>query len=267
MDLSIIFLNNLDSRRQYLKETIEKKTEALAGAPSGRLRVCTYRGHTSYYYVEKAKDSTGKYLNKKGDPLARALAQKDYDQKIIRAAGEELKILERLICQQERSVEEVYPSLNPARRELVAPISLTDEEYIAHWLENKKCEPMVFGEADPVILTAEGYRVRSKSEQLWADLMEDAGVPHVFEPQIYLEGHGWIRPDFAGLNVRKRKEIVIEHFGMMDDPAYAEKNVDKLHDYERNGFVLGDDLLITMETKKFVPERKSIEELIKRHFL
>ena len=97
--------------------------------------------------------------------------------------------------------------------------------------------------------------------------MEDAGVPHVFEPQIYLEGHGWIRPDFAGLNVRKRKEIVIEHFGMMDDPAYAEKNVDKLHDYERNGFVLGDDLLITMETKKFAPERKSIEELIKRHFL
>ena len=265
--MSIIFLSNLESRRRYLKETIKKKTEALINAPGGRLRVCTYKGHTSYYCVEKAKDSTGKYLNKKSDPLARALAQKDYDQKIIRAAEEEMKILDRLIGQQRRSVEEVYPSLSPARRELITPIRLSDEEYAAWWLENKKCERMGFGEDDPVILTREGYRVRSKSEQLWADLMEDAGVPHVFEPQIYLEGRSWVRPDFAGLNVRKRKEIIIEHFGMMDDPAYAEKNVDKLHDYERNGFVLGDDLLITMETKKFAPERKSIEDLIKRHFL
>ena len=265
--MSNILLTNLLSRKEYLNDVLLKKEVALQSTPEGKLRTSTVKGHYRYYHVLDEQNNRGMYLKQKDYSLARALAQKDYDQKIIRAAGEELKILERLIRQQERSVEEVYPSLNPARRELVAPISLTDDEYIAHWLESKKCEPMGFSDDDPVILTTEGYRVRSKSEQLWADLMEEAGVPHVFEPQIYLEGHGWIRPDFAGLNVRKRKEIVIEHFGMMDDPAYAEKNVDKLHDYERNGFVLGDDLLITMETKKFAPERKSIEELIKRHFL
>ena len=265
--MSNILLTNLLSRKEYLKDVLLKKEVALQGIPEGKLRTSIVKGHYRYYHVLDEQKDRGRYLKRKDYSLARALAQKDYDQKIIRAAGEELKILDRLIRQQGRSVEEVYPSLSPARRELITPISLTDEEYVAWWLESKRCEPMGFDENDPVIMTLEGYRVRSKSEQLWADMMEEAGVPHVFEPQIYLEGHCWVRPDFTGLNVRKRKEIVIEHFGMMDDPAYAEKNVDKLHGYERNGFVLGDDLLITMETKKFAPGRKSIEDLIKRHFL
>lgn len=265
--MSNIFLSNLESRKQYLKEIVEKKAEALADAPAGRLRTCTYKGNNSYYFVEKAKDSTGKYLTKKDMELACALAQKDYDQRVIASAERELVILDRLIGQQSTSVEEIYPSLNPARQVLVNPVRLTDEEYVARWIESKKCEPMGFSDDDPVILTTEGYRVRSKSEQLWADLMEEAGVPHLFEPLVYLEGRGWVRPDFIGLNVRKRKEIIIEHFGMMDDPGYANKNVDKLHEYERNGFVLGDDLLITMETKKFAPDRQSIEELIKTHFI
>ena len=48
------------------------------------------------------------------------------------------------------------------------PVRLPDDEYIARWLESKKCEPMGFDENDPEILTKEGYRVRSKSEQLWS---------------------------------------------------------------------------------------------------
>lgn len=147
------------------------------------------------------------------------------------------------------------------------PVRLPDDEYIARWLESKKCEPMGFDENDPEILTKEGYRVRSKSEQLWADSFFGLEVPHVFEPKLFLKGHGWVRPDFVGLNVRLRKEIWVEHLGMMDDPAYSDKNVKKVHGYERNGFILGDTLLISIETKKHPLEAKAIEELIKKHFL
>ncbi len=264
--MSDYFNSILIARRKYLASIVFEKERALTGAPEGTLRVSGTSAHRQYYHMATVGNNEV-YLGREGVLLARALAQKDYDQRIVRAGEEELKILDRLIRQQGHSVEDVYSLLSPARQTLVTPVRLTDEEYVRCWLESKVCEPMGFSEEDPVILTSEGYRVRSKSEQLWADLMEDAGIPHVFEPQIYLEGRGWVRPDFAGFNVRKRKEIIIEHFGMMDDPAYAEKNVDKLHDYERNGFVLGDDLLITMETKKFPLERKVIEELIKRHFL
>ena len=120
---------------------------------------------------------------------------------------------------------------------------------------------------DPIILTSEGYRVRSKSEQLWADSFKRFNVPHVFEPKLYLKGKGWVRPDFVGLNVRLRKEIWVEHMGMMDMLSYSEENVRKLHLYERNGYVLGDNLLITMETRRSPLEAKSIEAMITKHFL
>ena len=100
-----------------------------------------------------------------------------------------------MIKQQMNSAEEIYNSLSPVRQKLVTPIMLPDDEFIRQWLESKKCEPMGFDDNDPEILTAEGYRVRSKSEQLWADSFDRFNVPHVFEPKLYLKGKGWVRPD------------------------------------------------------------------------
>ena len=265
--MSTIFLNFLKSRESYLQRIVKDKRYNIEKSPEGRLRTATFQGHTSFYQVVNPNDSTGKYLNKNDISLARALAQKDYDLKVLRSAEKELGILERVIKFQGQSVEEIYNSLSPVRRALVEPVRLPDDEYIRQWLKSKECEPMGFSENDPVILTSEGYRVRSKSEQLWADTFERFGVPHVFEPLVYLEGHGWVRPDFGALNVRSRKEIYVEHFGIMDSASYFEDNVKKLHDYERNGFVLGDNLLITMETRRSPLEVRSIEALIKKHFL
>ena len=259
-------LNVLVKRKEYLEDVISKKEKALGAVPGGNLRTSSINGHYRYYHVTE-KRTNGLYLTKDKMEIAEALAQRDYDREVLASGERELKTLDELIIQQSISVEDVYQNLSPARKPLVNPIRLPDDEYVAQWLESKRCEPMGFTDSDPVIITAGGYRVRSKSEQMWADAFEEFGVPHYFEPLLYLEGHGWVRPDFAGLNVRRRKEIIVEHFGMMDVFSYSDTNVQKLHDYERNGFVLGDDLLITMETKKYPPDRRSIEGLIKKHFL
>ena len=255
------------SRKDYLEGLVHDTEIALEAAPEGTLRVSGGSRSIQYYHVNGPGDRKGKYLNQTRWDTVRALAQKDYDRKVLLSAKKELYWLKGLEGMQDSFAEDVYSLLSPARRALIAPIEIPDDEYVRSWLESKRCEPMGFGESDPVILTMEGYRVRSKSEQQWADAMKRLEVPHVFEPLLYLEGRGWVRPDFAGLNVHKRKEIYVEHFGMMDDPAYSDKNVDKLHIYERNGYVLGDSLLITMETKKHPLETKAIEELISRHFL
>ncbi len=265
--MSDYFNSIIIARMNYLAGIINEKKKAISDAPAGTLRVNYLYGHPYYYHIKESKDTNGIYLNKDQIVTAQSLAQKDYDQKVIKACEKELKHLESIIHTPSKSAEDIYTSLSPARQALVNPIRLPDEEYVAQWLTSKKCELMGFDDSDPVILTAGGYRVRSKSEQMWADAFEEFGVPHYFEPLLYLEGRGWVRPDFAGLNVRRRKEIIVEHFGMMDVFSYSDTNVQKLHDYERNGFVLGDDLLITMETKKYPPDRKSIEELIQKHFL
>jgi len=258
------FKNLLDARKRYLEDVLAEKKGFIEQYPDGNLRTMTYKGHTSYYSVRKG---IKQYISRKDVETIKKLAQKDYDLKILNAAEEELRILDEMIKQQMNSAEEIYNSLSPVRQKLVTPVRLPDDEFIRQWLESKKCEPMGFDDNDPEILTAEGYRVRSKSEQLWADSFDRLNVPHVFEPKLYLKGKGWVRPDFVGLNVRERKEIWVEHFGMMDSLSYANDNVFKLHIYERNGFVLGDDLLITLETRKFPLEVKSVEELIRKHFL
>ena len=262
-----ILLNDLEKRREYLYKVVAEKDAFINNCPEGSLRTATHDGQTSYYRVTEFKDSSGKYISKKDIRLIKDLAQKDYDSKVIRRAEKELVLLDRLIKYQDQSIEEIYNSLSPVRQKLVTPVRLPDDEFIRQWMESKKCEPMGFDEMDPIILTSEGYRVRSKSEQLWADSFKRFNVPHVFEPKLYLKGKGWVRPDFVGLNVRLRKEIWVEHMGMMDMLSYSEENVRKLHLYERNGYVLGDNLLITMETRRSPLEAKSIEAMITKHFL
>ena len=58
----------------------------------------------------------------------------------------------------------------------------------------------------------------------------------------------WIYPDFTILNPETREEIYWEHFGMLDEPEYANKAILKLNEYELNGIHLGHQLIATFET-------------------
>ena len=66
--------------------------------------------------------------------------------------------------------------------------------------------------------TSKGERVRSKSEVIIADVLNREGVPYRYEYPIYIKGIGKIYPDFTVLNIGIRKEMIWDHFGMMDDP-------------------------------------------------
>lgn len=65
-------------------------------------------------------------------------------------------------------------------------------------------------------------------------------------------------PDFTLLNIRTRKEILWEHFGMMDDPEYVEKAVQKIMTYEQNEIFQGENLILTYETRKIPLNQKTI---------
>ena len=69
---------------------------------------------------------------------------------------------------------------------------------------------------------------------------------------------GNIYPDFTVLNVRTRKEMLWEHFGMMDEPEYAEKAVQKIMTYEQNNIFPGENLILTYETRKNPLNQKTI---------
>ena len=122
-----------------------------------------------------------------------------------------------------------------------------------------------FAEDAPEFYTSRGERVRSKSEWIIAELLEKEGIPYRYEYPVYLRGFGKVYPDFTVLNVRTRREIYWEHMGMMDNPVYAEKAVNKIHTYEQNGMFQGEDLLVTYETSKNPLNQKVIMRMIQRY--
>ncbi len=69
------------------------------------------------------------------------------------------------------------------------------------------------------------------------------------------------------LNVRKRKEVILEHFGKMDDFRYVSKNIPKIDIYQKNGFFPGDNFIMSFETSQYPLDVRTIDILIVKYLL
>lgn len=93
------------------------------------------------------------------------------------------------------------------------------------------------------------------------------GIPYRYEYPLQLKGYGIIYPDFMLLNLRTREEYYLEHLGMMDDPEYAHKAIQKLETYGKNNIFPGKNLLLTYETSDSIPNMKIVEKVFEAFLL
>ena len=257
----------LEARKSFLLQLKKEKVEALRTVPEGSLRVCSHGKRTQYYHRNDPKDFSGVYIRSNEIELARELAQKDYDQRVLRAIEKEVDAIDTYFNNYPQvNVENVYESLHKERQKLIKPVGKSDQQYLQEW-ECVEYEGKEFDENMPEFYTAKGERVRSKSEVIIADMLYREGIPYRYEYPLYLRGTGRIYPDFTILNLRLRKEILWEHLGMMDDFAYAEKTVRKISGYEQNGMFPGEDLILTYETRKTPLNSRTIMLMIKHYLL
>ena len=261
-----IFGEQLKEQRIYLHKIIEEKRRALEDAPKGRLRCKKNHERQEYYWVTDRENTIGRYLLVDQQDLVKTLAQKAYDLKALGFAEEEYKRLCALEKYREaHPLESAYEQYSPARKALVRPIVLSDEEYITRW-KSRQHTVLGFEEGAPEFYTKAGLRVRSKSEIIIAERLDDLVLPYIFEFPVYLPDRGWVFPDFTILNVRLRKAYLWEHLGRMDDPGYLVSNISKLKSYEKEGYYMGDNLIVTFETKDSPIDTRQVDRLIK-HFL
>ena len=106
--------------------------------------------------------------------------------------------------------------------------------------------------------TASGHKVRSKSELQIDELLYSNGLIYRYDSELVLADGTIMYPDFVVLHPKEKRLIIIEHFGRMDDPKYAAKQMKRLKAYAENGYILGRDLFFTMETKAEPLERWQI---------
>ena len=255
----------LEKRKEHLLQIKRDKENALVTAPRGTLRVSGHDNKIQYYQRNDPKDFNGTYIREKDIHLAQGLAQKDYDQKVLRSIEQELNAINKYLSNYPMTyAEQIYEKLHKERRVLVEPIVEPEEQYVDKW-EAVPYQGKGFSEDTPEFYTAKGERVRSKSELIIADLLNKQAIPYRYEYPIQFKGGGKIYPDFTVLNVKKRKEMYWEHLGMMDDPSYVEKSLQKITLYEQNGIFPGENLILTYETRKNPMNQKIIRLMIQRY--
>ena len=99
--------------------------------------------------------------------------------------------------------------------------------------------------------TANGERVRSKSEIIIADHLRRYGVVYKYEKPLELTVHGrrvTFYPDFTVMNSRTGRIYYLEHFGMMDNEDYYNAVLRKLDAFEMNQLLIGRDVLLLHES-------------------
>ena len=256
----------LEKRLTELQQQLVQTEKIVQKAPSGRIRISQKRGHPEYYLVSETGSLQGKYLPKKQLQLAVQLAQKDYDSQLMPLLRTEITALQNYLRATRNctNIPKLYNSLCPSRRALIQPVTLPDEQYAAQW-QTVQYQGLPFESDAPVYTTARDERVRSKSEVIIADALLRHGIPYRYEFPLKLnKGRQTLTfyPDFLCLNIRTRQEFLWEHFGMMDDPAYAQKATAKLRLYEENGILPGRNLLLTMETQTEPLSTRAVEKII-----
>ena len=270
----------LGKRAADLLNLIKNKEHAIKNAPGGSVRIVRRGKKLQFYKKAGAGDYQGTYMPREEDALARRLVQKDYDERVLEKANEELRFIQRLQSSlQKNSVDTVYAVLDENRKSLVIPASLPNSQYAELWqsvtYRKKKTE-----ENAPKLITDNGEIVRSKSEVIIANALKAHQIPYRYEFPIFIDrvegnredseifindDYCKFHPDFYCLNLKTRQEFAWEHFGMMDDTDYAEQAIQKLSRYAANGYFPGKNLIITMESKNTPLNSLEINRIIKAY--
>lgn len=250
--------------QKRLESIIIRTKDRLINVPEGNLRLSKSNNHVQYYHCNE-ENKTGAYISKSNYDLAQKLAQKSYDEKVLKLAEKRLsQILKITKDYTDNEINQIYLNEHIERQKLIKPIEQTWEEKVKEW-KNKEYKGKYFQEELVVIMTEKGERVRSKSEKIMADYFYRNGIEYKYECPLYLKGIGIVYPDFTFLSKKSGEEIYWEHFGKADEPGYARNMVKKINMYESNKIYVGESLIITYETEQTILSTGKIEELVKRY--
>lgn len=254
--------------RTRLQKIEEKIRNQLKDAPEGTLRISKSNNHIQYYHCkEEIPRKNGIYLHKTEEELVHQLAQKGYNEKVLRLVEKRLRQISRIAEEyQDDEIEKIFLREHKLRQKLICPVESTWKQQLEQWMK-EEYEGKGFKEGNPIIYSDRGERVCSKSEKILADYFYHNNIPYKYEKPLRLAGYGVVYPDFTFLSRRTGREIYWEHEGRMDDPNYAKSAIKKIESYENNGIHIGERLILTFETESMVLSRKSIERNVKRFLL
>lgn len=267
-----VYQNNYEIISSVLRQiddlqTLQKELQnELKKLPQGKIRISISNKTYQFFHITSREHCLGKYISKRKNAfLINQLAQKRYNQALLIEVNRERKTLQKFIRQYKPgNLTFIYKKQHPALKNYIKPYCLDNETFIKNWLKTK-IPINTFSPENLIYNTSMGIKVRSKSEVLIAETLASYKIPFRYEYPINLKNFGIIHPDFYCLNPRTLKEIIWEHFGMMDNIEYANNTVKKLNYYQLNGYICGKNLCFTQETSIHPLDIKQIQLVIKNY--
>ncbi len=265
MEDYIYELTNQFKEIERMMATHNKRMERDKFSENIRIHASISNGVYQYYYVDEK--GTRVYAKHSELDKVRRIVQRDYDIAVQRVMSHDRLLLKNFLKKYDpESIYGVYENLCEAKKRLVTPAIPSNEEFVDNWKsEYQGMRNKYYEEGD--YETEAGEMVRSKSEKIIADLLYRKGIPYQYEPELILRDGTKIYPDFAVLNLKHRKTIYWEHLGMMSDEEYAVKNLHKIAVYEKNGYYLGDTLVISMESEYMALNVRDLEKKINKYLI
>lgn len=248
----------LEKELCYLKELKRNLDQELSIPFEGKLY--GRKSHNSYqYYVD------GKYLPKNNIVQAINLAQYEYNKKVNHQIESIIKVIESFSkTYLNNPLDNIYYNMPPSKQALITPVQKTIKQMLEEF-DTEEFEPGQFDKEANELYTIKNERVRSKSEVLIANALYHHGIHYKYEKPLLLnvgDHKKLFRPDFTIMVERTGEIKYLEHLGMLDNSDYFANNLDKLGIYERNGLLIGRDIILLHEVSYSQLSTRTIDNYI-----
>lgn len=230
--------------------------------PSSKLVCCTHKNSSKWYQKE---DHGRTYIPKSNRPLAERLAKKKYLSSLLQDLENEKTALSFYLRHHSSSEKSEQLLTTPSEyQKLLTPYFTPLSQELSDWMH---C-PYEHNTAHPenlIYKSVSNTLLRSKSEVLIDMLLHTHNIPYRYECVLHL-GYSALYPDFTIRHPLTGDFYYWEHFGLMDNSAYLENALSKLHLYAAHGIIPDIQLITTYETKDHPLDPEIVEKYIEYFF-
>lgn len=255
----IIFIQNILEQQKQLNKSIENYKKLINTFPSGKLQCFKNGKHIKSY---KVNGNLKKYIPTKESATIEKLALKKYYESCLDDCIKEKELLDRFI-------QDVQALPNTSQKLLA-----TDSNYhtflakalIPDAWAGVSYEQNPYKREDLIHNTFSGMKVRSKSEEIIANILFTNHIPFRYEAPLTLNG-STMYPDFTIKNPKNNSYTYWEHLGLMDKKEYKDHAMEKISTYCDHNIIPDVNLILTYETQKHPLDSSWVQQLVMRNFM
>lgn len=250
------------SELKRIDEEITKLQLQLQDLSPGKL-IITKNAKQYKWYINDGNNLT--YLPKSQRNVAEELAKRKYLTLLLKDLIHEKKSIQSYLQHHSKYTGNAELMLNnPPYMELLAPQFCHHSQKLLEW-QNAPYERNTNYSEQLIHKSYSGNILRSKSEVIIDMSLYMNKIPFRYECALQLKDT-IIFPDFTILHPHTMETYYWEHFGMMDNPLYAQNAYSKLQLYNSCDIIPSINLITTFETKNHPLCSDLVEKIVKYYF-